>query len=242
MSSDTIGMIVVGLVLFGIACVLLRAAWHFFAGVRDGLKKPGPTQRPLSQAASRQSIEPQTPPLERPSSVPVPARAKDQPPPTLPNAIFISYRREDSSDVAGRIYDRLVAAFGKAAVFKDVDTLPLGDDFRVHLEEAVARATVVLAIIGPRWYGTQEQSSGAKRLDSARDFVRIELSAALERRIPVVPVLVSGASMPDESELPDKLANLAYRNAIQVRPDPDFHSDVDRLVRGVQRLFERAGS
>ena len=140
--------------------------------------------------------------------------------------------------MSGRIYDRLISEFGREFVFKDVDALPLGDDFRTHLEDAVAKATVVLAVIGPRWAGI-DPGTGMNRLNDSRDFVRIELSAALERQIPVVPVLVSGAQMPAESELPEKLSNLVYRNAIQVRSDPDFHNDADRLIKGILRLFSR---
>lgn len=47
--------------------------------------------------------------------------------------ILISYRREDSAHVTGRIYDRLVQQFGRTAVFKDVDSIPLGIDFRTYL-------------------------------------------------------------------------------------------------------------
>lgn len=48
--------------------------------------------------------------------------------------IFMSYRRSDSADVTGRIYDRLLQAFGKVAVFKDVDSIPLGVDFKEYLD------------------------------------------------------------------------------------------------------------
>jgi hypothetical protein len=152
--------------------------------------------------------------------------------PTTPRApkIFISYRRDDSADVTGRIYDRLVDKFGERYVFKDVDSIPLGVDFRKHLHKQVAECDIVLAIIGDRW------ASGAgtiRRLDDEKDFVRIELEAALQRDIPVVPVLVRGGEIPAESELPASLAALAYRNGIPVRPDPDFRRDVDRLIHGI---------
>jgi hypothetical protein len=60
--------------------------------------------------------------------------------------IFISYRREDSADVTGRIYDRLVGVFGREAIFKDVDSIPLGVDFRKHLDKEVSRCQVLLAV------------------------------------------------------------------------------------------------
>ncbi|MEP7285741.1 MAG: SUMF1/EgtB/PvdO family nonheme iron enzyme [Chloroflexota bacterium] len=65
--------------------------------------------------------------------------------------IFISYRRDDSADVAGRIYDRLVAKFGKDAVFKDVDSIPFGVNFKKHLEGVVQQCAVELVIIGKQW-------------------------------------------------------------------------------------------
>ena len=145
-------------------------------------------------------------------------------------SIFISYRREDSSDITGRLYDRLVAAFGKPALFKDVDSIPIGVDFRDHLDRAVSHCQVLIAVIGKDWLQVTDEQ-GNRRLESEQDFVRIEIESALQRDIAVIPVLVQGASMPSPSDLPESLQALAYRNAIPVRPDPDFHRDVDRLIR-----------
>ena len=109
--------------------------------------------------------------------------------------IFISYRRSDTPDAVGRIYDRLVTEFGKARVFKDVDSIPLGQDFRGHLNDIVGDCAAVLAIIGPKWIDTRN-AAGQRRLEDPDDFVRIELEAALARNVPVVPVLVGHAPMP----------------------------------------------
>lgn len=146
-------------------------------------------------------------------------------------AIFISYRREDTSDVTGRIYDRLCQHFGKENVFKDVDSIPLGVDFRKHLGNSVGQCNVLLTIIGRQWLAGEK---GKRRLDDARDFVRIEMEAALKRDIPVVPVLVQGAEIPAVDDLPELLQSLSYRNGIPVRPDPDFHQDMDRLIKGIE--------
>ena len=78
-----------------------------------------------------------------------------------------------------------------------------------------------------------------RRLDDARDLARIEIASALARGIPVVPVLVGGAVMPTGEELPDEIQGLAYRNGISVRPDPDFHKDLDRLIAGIDAHFGR---
>jgi hypothetical protein len=43
--------------------------------------------------------------------------------------IFLSYRRQESMHVAGRLYDRLAGHFGTPRVFMDVDTIEPGVDF-----------------------------------------------------------------------------------------------------------------
>lgn len=146
--------------------------------------------------------------------------------------IFISYRRNDSADIAGRIYDRLIQDFDKSSVFKDVDSLRAGFDFRVILDEALKNCDVFLAIIGDQWLEIQNPD-GIRRLNDQRDFVRMEIEAALERNIPVIPVLVQGAAMPSPLELPLSIRNLAYRQALPVRHDPDFHTDMHRLIRNL---------
>ena len=152
------------------------------------------------------------------------------------SAIFISYRRQDSSDVTGRIYDRLTEHFGKPSVFKDVDSIPLGTDFRKKLDDSVAQCDVFLAVIGRHWL---LGDVGQRRLDDVGDFVRIEIEAALRRNIPIVPVLVQGATIPGSEDLPETLQSLVYRNGIPVRPDPDFHQDMDRLIRGIEGYLEK---
>lgn len=154
-----------------------------------------------------------------------PAAAADSP------SILISYRRADSGDVAGRIYDRLVAYFSRETVFKDVDSIPLGVNFRKHLTDSVGACQVLLAVIGRNWI---ESGGSERRLDDPRDFVRIEIETALERRIPIVPLLVQGAAMPNEEDLPPSLQPLTYYNAISIRPDPDFHQDMTRLIKGIE--------
>jgi formylglycine-generating enzyme required for sulfatase activity len=143
--------------------------------------------------------------------------------------ILISYRREDSADVTGRIDDRLVQQFGRQAVFVDVDSIPFGVDFRKHLDEQVAKCDVFLAVIGPDWMG-QKDSQGKTRLEDPKDFVRIEIESALTRQIPVIPILVRGASIPPAEQLPQSMQDLPYRNGLPVRSGPDFHNDMNRLI------------
>jgi len=142
--------------------------------------------------------------------------------------ILISYRREDSADVTGRIYDRLIQVFPQS-VFRDVDSIPLGVDFRAYLDEQVAKCDVFHVVIGRDWMKAKGRK-GRSRLDDPGDFVRIEIESALKRQIPVIPVLVQGAKIPEAGRLPASMQSLSYRNGIVVRPDPDFHKDMDRLI------------
>ncbi|MFT5524597.1 MAG: hypothetical protein ACI9HK_002552 [Pirellulaceae bacterium] len=151
--------------------------------------------------------------------------------------IFVSYRRSDASDVTGRIFDRMKARFGEECLFKDVDSIPLGTDFRTVIAEAVSQCKVLLAVIGDDWLDVTDEN-GRRRIDDTNDFVRIEISTALDRKIPVVPILVENASMPKSDALPESLKNLVFRNAAQVRADPDFHNDMDRLCEQLATYVE----
>ncbi|HUG90094.1 MAG TPA: protein kinase [Planctomycetaceae bacterium] len=150
--------------------------------------------------------------------------------------IFISYRRDDSIDIAGRIYDRLEGEFGREAVFIDVDAIPPGVDFREHLTSAVGACDVLLAVIGDEWLEVRHEAgllAGTRRLDDPADFVRIEIEAALTRGIRVIPVLVGQAKMPAPERLPAELAQLAFRNAAEVRSGRDFRGHVERLIKAL---------
>jgi tetratricopeptide (TPR) repeat protein len=142
--------------------------------------------------------------------------------------IFINYRRDDSIGMAGRLHDRLAQTFGRAKLFMDVDHIPAGTDFVVHLNSQVAECDVILVVIGPNWLGVKDESGG-RRLDNPDDFVAIEIAAALARDIRVIPVLVDGAHMPKASELPDSLKALARRHAVDVR-HTHFGHDAEALV------------
>ncbi len=151
--------------------------------------------------------------------------------------LFISYRRADTRKDAGRLYDRLSRAFGRDNVFKDVDDIPFGMDFRQVLSDAVAQCDVVLVLMGQHWIDITNQD-GIRRLENPNDFVRIEVESALARKdCMVVPVLLDGAKMPTANQLPESLRPLAFRHALVIRDDPDFHRDVDRLLKGLAQRF-----
>jgi len=143
--------------------------------------------------------------------------------------IFISYRREDSAGEAGRIYDYLERKFGREAIFKDVDAIAFGDNFRDRIHEAVGQCEILLAIIGRRWL-TVKDTAGRRRLYNPADWVRLEIETALQRDVRVIPVLLDGVRMPTTQDLPESLQPLCYRNAARVRHDPDFRQDIKRVL------------
>lgn len=149
--------------------------------------------------------------------------------------IFISYRRDDSTATVGRIHDRLVKAFGKDNVFMDVDIIPPGSDFAEVLEEELEKCDVLLIIIGQKWV-TIADANGHKRLENPEDFVRIEVERGLARHdLLVIPVLVDEALVPNPADLPESLGKIASLQVIQIRHNPDFHRDVDRLIKFLKR-------
>jgi TIR domain len=147
--------------------------------------------------------------------------------------IVISYRRADSSAIAGRMFDRLTARYGEQSVFMDIDHIPFGADFRTHMQEMLQRADVVIAVIGPNWLGVG--ADGATRMREPTDPIRVEIETAVARKTPIIPVLVDGARMPQSADLPKKFGNFAFLNAAEVATGRDFRTHVDRLIAAIDR-------
>jgi hypothetical protein len=150
--------------------------------------------------------------------------------------IFLNYRREDASGHAGRLYDALAAKFGDENVFIDIDTIRPGVDFGEAITRAVASCDAVIALMGRDWL-TASDAEGRRRLDDPEDFVRLELEAALERGVTVIPAFVQGAEPPRAARLPASLAPLARRQGAELR-DVGWRDDVRRLIERLER--ERA--
>ena len=149
--------------------------------------------------------------------------------------IIISYRRDDLQAIAGRIRDKLASHYGAEFVFMDIDSIPYGFDFRVPIQDALRDTDILVAVIGPKWTG--RRMFWWTRIREKNDPVRVEVEKALERGIPVVPLLINGASMPKTSDLPDSLKNLAYHNAAGVDAGRDFHQHMDRLIRSLDQIL-----
>ena len=154
------------------------------------------------------------------------------------STIILSYRREDSAGVTGRIFDRLVQEFGTDRVFMDIDSMPAGVDFHDHLQEILADCGALLVVVGKSWR-SQRKGQPARIMDPD-DWVRIEVETALERGIPVVPLLIDGASLPTREQLPESLWPLLRRNALPVDSGRDFHAQLTRLVRDLRLHIDPA--
>jgi uncharacterized membrane protein YhaH (DUF805 family) len=149
--------------------------------------------------------------------------------------IFVSYRRDTNAAAAGRLYDRLLQHFGREQLFMDVEGIEPGVDFVKVLNERLSECGALLAVIGPGWAGAKDRA-GRRRLDDPNDYVRLEIEAALNRDVRVIPILVDGAQMPPTGELPPSLGAFARRQAVEIS-HTRFGADTDDLAQSLRRAL-----
>jgi hypothetical protein len=147
--------------------------------------------------------------------------------------VFISYRRSDSDVAAGRLADDLTAIFGRETIFRDVDTLELGEDYTTALDHALDSCAALIAMIGPRWASITDDV-GRRRLEDPKDWVRLEITRALQRGIRVIPILVS-ATIPRETEVPADMKSLLRRQALELS-DRHWRQDIELLTEALERV------
>jgi len=147
--------------------------------------------------------------------------------------VFISYRHEDSKSYAGRIFDRLKGRFGSEHVFMDITAIRAGSDFVDAIDNALGRCDAFIVVIGKQWLSIADEH-GSRRLDDPGDFVRLEVAAALARRMRIVPVLVDDARMPSDDALPKVLKKLARIQALDLS-DRRWDFDMEQLVGALIR-------
>jgi hypothetical protein len=146
----------------------------------------------------------------------------------MPN-IFLNYRREDTKSEARLLYQSLIEDFPRGEVIMDVDTIPPAANFKEYLGRAVEECDFFLALIGPKWLET-----GA--LNDSRDWVRIEIEAALAKRKTILPILVNDGRIPDPDDLPDSVREIAFRNALTLDTGRDFDLHVSRIKGWIRRI------
>ena len=121
----------------------------------------------------------------------------------------------------------------------DIDGVPLGIDFVDHVTEQIGRCNAVIVMIGQRWR-TIKDKKRHRRLDSEDDLVRAEIRAALQQKIPVIPVTVQNAAMPGAEDLPEDIRLLARRNGIELSTTR-WRTDVERLIKELDRVMKPSG-
>ena len=166
-------------------------------------------------------------------------RVQNGPGVTVVSGIVISYRREDAEGSAGRLYDRLVERYGRQLVFMDFYSIESGEDWQAKITRTVARSAVLLALIGPRW-GSVEDESGRRRIEDEEDYLRYEIRTALQNGVRVLPLVVQGARMIGEAQLPEDIADLAGVQAF-VLDSRHYDRDVERLCRSIDAIINLGG-
>jgi uncharacterized protein len=156
----------------------------------------------------------------------------------MPSKVFISYRRDDAKWQAREIYRALTQVLPRDCVFMDIDSVPIGIDFADFLEGWVDQCDIMLVLIAAGWADGVDPKTGRPRLENPDDFVRIEVRKGLARGIPVVPILLDGAQLPEAGRLPDDLLRLVRRQAEFIH-HRTVDTDVDRLIQKL-RLTEQS--
>lgn len=151
--------------------------------------------------------------------------------------IFISYRRYDTPNYAGRVFDTLNSRRRfRDRVFRDIYARRLGNFVR-NFQEDIGKSHVLIALIGEHWLVDAE---GRRRLDDPCDYVRMELEAAQAHGVAVIPVLMEGAEMPPAAELPESLKELSLQNALPLTDDR-WDYDMQRLAELLKEEMRKRG-
>src|SRR5260370_27013674 len=151
--------------------------------------------------------------------------------------IVISYRRNDTKWITGRIFENLERHFGDGNVFMDIDNIPVGLDYRDHIRSVLENCDVLGAVGGPNWQ--KASGAGETTLDDETDWVRLEISTALARKVPVVPLLIDGTKMPKANLLPEDLRAFAFRQAANFDTE-DFRNQMRRLTNKLDEVISLA--
>ena len=149
----------------------------------------------------------------------------------MPGEIFVSYRRDDTGGYALALHARLAARFGRDAVFLDLESISPADDFVSKIEYTIANCSILLVLIGKNWME-------GDRINDPSDMVRGEISAALRSGVPIIPVLIGGATMPNSARLPAEISAFHRRNALHFNPT-NFQVEAEQLIRTVIKTTRR---
>jgi hypothetical protein len=135
--------------------------------------------------------------------------------------------RDDTSFLAGRLYERLLEHFPQDKIFMELDRVAHGEDLVKTIEKAIESSDILIVVIGKQWLVSD--------LENLHDCVHLELAAAFKRKIPVIPVAVEGASMPRHDDLPDDVKELAHPLFVWHISDANFDDAYPHLLSAILR-------
>jgi len=147
--------------------------------------------------------------------------------------ITVSYRREDTEALTGRVFDRLESHYGRGNVFRDVDSMSPGTDFREQINTAISNTNILVVMVGSRWLGPLR--GHRSRIQDEIDPVRVEVETALRLGVSVIPVLVGNTKMPAASLLPESIKEFVFLHSVRMDPGQDFEHHCVRLIREMDK-------
>ena len=117
--------------------------------------------------------------------------------------IFISYRRVDSMNFAGRLHDKLVSEY-EMVFFDTEDGIGAGEKFLNVIVKSIEEADVFLMVVG------KESEKEFRAREGKDDYVLKEIVQAQKSSCMVIPVLVNGVDtikyLPKEIEFIEELS------------------------------------
>ncbi|WIG60389.1 MAG: hypothetical protein OJF49_003137 [Ktedonobacterales bacterium] len=145
--------------------------------------------------------------------------------------IFISYRRDDSAQFCRPLFDELAKRFGKEQIIMDLDSFFPGVIFPKEIERYIKSSDVLLAVVGSQWAAPNPANSAERRIDNPGDFVHVEIALAIRESIPIIPILLDGASFP---ELPEDIDALKSHNGVQISSDASIQDNAEKIVHAIE--------
>ncbi len=154
--------------------------------------------------------------------------------------IFISYRRADSEDFAGRLYDHLSQEY--ASAFLDTeDGIGAGERFLKVIVKEIEKADVFLMLIG------KESEKEFKKRENEDDYVLKEILHAHKSNCTIIPLLLNGVTeieyLPDDLDFIRELSYYEFShkkfslNLEGLKDEINKHRPKQKEPNGVNRAF-----
>lgn len=142
--------------------------------------------------------------------------------------IFICQRPRYSSFVLSEIHHKLELKYGSEAILSSIEDTPLGLDIRIHVGHHIMPSDVILLIIDGDW--TKEP------LFEHKNIIRLVIEVAIKMNIPIIPVYLNEAKLPQDIELPSSISSIQYIQSHRIKEGNGLKRDINRLIEGISHL------